>query len=445
MSPAPASGQSGGAGRPAGAGGTAYPSRLLGVDLARLLALLGMFAAHLTEPTPGDGPGGVDALFQVVAGRSSALFALLAGVSLGIVARSAGDADVSLHRRRLVVRSAVVAVVGLLLGLLDSGVAVILVYYGLLFCCALPVLRWRASSLAWLALGWGLASPAVSLLLRPLLPATTYQVPSLVSLADPWQLLTELLLTGYYPVLTWATYLFAGMAVGRLLVPALTDTGSARGRGGSDRDGEGRGRDGVDGRVPAGTVRTLLLKGAWLAALPVAVSAWATRTPGVRDALLDSWGSGGSWSALDTEMRTGFFGAHPEGSWWWLAVWSPHSGTVADLAHTTGSALVVLGACLLLVRLTPVLPWRVISGAGAMTLTLYSLHVLVLGSISDRGPLARGAEHAVLIHSVVAVLIGAGFALAGRRGPLEEVVRGATLTVQGPPPGRPGVRSGRPG
>lgn len=435
----------------------AYPSRLVGVDLARLLALLGMFAAHLVVTHPGEGPGGVDTLFQLVAGRSSALFALLAGVSLVIVARTTGQEDARLHRRRLVVRAGLVAAIGLLLGLLDSGVAVILVYYGVLFCCALPVLRWRAPALAWLALAWGLASPVLSLLLRPLLPATTYQVPSLVSLADPWQLLTELLLTGYYPVLTWATYLFAGMAVGRLLVPALGKaTGPAResarpGEGtagpadaiGRSGDGAVRPADGsaaaarrmgaeaVDRRVPWGTLRVLLLVGAWTAVLALVVSAWATRSPGVRAALLASW-DGGTWDTLSTELRTGFYGTHPEGSWWWLAVWAPHSGSVVDLAHTTGAALLVLGTCLLLVRVTPVLPWRVLAGAGAMTLTLYSVHVLVLGSIGDGGPLARGSEYAVLLHSVAAVLVGAAFAAARLRGPLERWVREVTLAVEDP-------------
>lgn len=425
MSTTPAAGAAG-AGGPTGPAATAYPSRLVGVDLARLLALLGMFAAHLTDPHAGQGQAyGVDTLFQVVAGRSSALFALLAGLSLVIVARSIGPADAALHRARLLIRAAVVAGIGLVLGLLDSGVAVILVYYGLLFCCALPVLRWRATSLSWLALGWGLASPAVSLLLRPVLPAPTYQVPSLVSLADPWQLLTELLVTGYYPVLTWATYLFAGMAVGRLLVPALGGTAPTPARPGSGA--------GADRLLPPGTVRALLLVGGWMAALSVAVSARATRSPGVRAALLHSRGEDGTWAALATELRTGFFGTHPEGSWWWLLVWAPHSGSVVDLAHTTGSALLVLGACLLVVRVTPALRWRVLAGAGAMTLTLYSLHVLVLGVIGGGGPLARSGEYAVLLHSVAALLVGAGFALAGRRGPLEEVVRGAALGASGPP------------
>src|SRR5699024_8256212 len=95
--------------------GTAYPPRLVGVDLARLLALVGMFAAHVTAVEDGEVP----VLFQVVAGRSSALFALLAGVSLVLVTRATSAGNVGVHRARLLVRAGVVALVGMVLGVLD--------------------------------------------------------------------------------------------------------------------------------------------------------------------------------------------------------------------------------------------------------------------------------------------------------------------------------------
>lgn len=389
---------------------TAYrDARLVSVDLARLLALLGMFAAHLVIPLPGQGPGGVDGLFQLVAGRSSALFALLAGVSLAIVSREAGDGP-GAHRRRLLVRAAAVAGLGLVLGLPSSGVAVILVYYALLFCCALPVLTWRARPLIWLALGWGLLSPVTSLLIRPLLPPTTYQVPSVVSLADPWQLLTELVVTGYYPVLTWATYLFAGLAVGRLLAPP----GAAP----------------SDARVPARVGNGLVLVGAWLAVLALAVSRLVTRSEQARAALVETAGAGG-WPEVATDLRRGFYGVHPEGTPWWLGVWAPHSGSVVDLAHTIGCALLVLGVCWWAVRLLPVLPWRLLAGAGAMTLTLYTLHVAILSSpLGEAGrPLARGGESALVLHTALALALGSTFAVLRRPGPLEQVVRRLTSEV----------------
>ncbi|WP_298747545.1 heparan-alpha-glucosaminide N-acetyltransferase domain-containing protein [uncultured Serinicoccus sp.] len=377
--------------------------RLVGIDLARTLALLGMFAAHLAVQE-GDGPGGVSWLFQLVAGRSSALFAVLAGVSIALAAPlSAVRADPRLHRRRLLVRSALIAVIGLVIGLPSSGIAVILTYYGVLFCCALPVLRWEARSLAWLALGWGLLSPVVSLLVRQVLPEPTLMVPSLATLlVAPLQMVLELLVTGYYPVLTWATYLFAGLAVGRWV----------QARGGADRT----------------VLGGLVLGGAASAALALVASALVLRSQQVRSALLDSVGlDAGSWATLDADRRTGFYGTHPEESAWWLGVWAPHSGSVVDLVHTTGTALLVLGGCLALVRLTPSLPWPILAGAGRATLTLYVAHVLVLSTpLGDTGPLARDTTTGLVLHSVLALTAGALIAASGRRGPLEAFLHEAT-------------------
>ncbi|QFG67976.1 heparan-alpha-glucosaminide N-acetyltransferase domain-containing protein [Ornithinimicrobium pratense] len=390
----------------------------MSVDLARLLALLGMFASHLILPLRAD--AGVDGLFQVVAGRSSALFALLAGVSLAIVTRDlhaggggpAGSrtANPAWHRHRLLVRAAAVGAVGLVLGLLDSGIAVILVYYAVLFCCALPVLTWRAPALAALAMTWGLVSPLLSMMARPALPSTTYQVPSLVSLRDPVQLLSELLVTGYYPVLTWATYLFAGLAVGRLLAPGGTVLSDAR----------------VSSRL--GAILTLL--GLLLAAVPLVVSRMLTGSEQVRQALVETSGAA-SWTHLSVELRSGFYGVHPEGTSWWLGVWVPHSGSIADLAHTTGCALLALGLCWWAVRLLPRLPWQLVAGAGAMTLTLYTLHVAVLGSPwGEPGrALARGSQTALVLHAALALMVGVVFAALRRPGPLEHGLRWLTAVA----------------
>lgn len=376
-------------------------TRIIGLDLARLVALLGMFIAHLV-PAQGDGPGGVSTLFQVVAGRSAALFAVLAGVSIALVTRDR-TLPLSTHRSRLVTRALLIAAIGMVLGMFDSGIAVILTYYGLLFVLALPVLAWSPRALAWLALGWGLLSPVVSLALRSALPGSTYQVPSPMSLAHPLQLASELLVTGYYPVLTWATYLFAGMAIGRL------DLRSARVR------------------------RWLVLLGVWLAVLALAISRWVTRSEQVRTELGDSLAGSPGWSqqawaglsfeALDMQLRRGFYGTHPTGSGWWLGVWVPHSGSIVDLAHTLGTSLFFLGLCLIIVHWTAVLPWRVLSGAGAMTLTLYSAHIVTL-ALNMR---------ILWVHVVASLVVGAGFAWAGRRGPLESLVRAIS---QGTPESR---------
>ncbi|MDO5740843.1 MAG: heparan-alpha-glucosaminide N-acetyltransferase domain-containing protein [Ornithinimicrobium sp.] len=368
--------------------------RIVAVDLARALALFGMFAAHLITPVDAGGPGGVDLTFQVVAGRSSALFAVLAGVGIALSTRRA-EQDPRAHRTRLVVRALLIALLGLWLGHFNSGLAVILTFYGLLFACALPVLTWRARPLALLAVAWGVLSPVVSLLMRRELSPSPKIVPSFLSLAEPVTLLQELFVTGYYPVLTWATYLFAGMAIGRVdLRRSLTGP-------------------------------RLALAGAWATALTLAVSSWVSSMPSARSALLaDPHSPAGSWAALTTQLRRGLHGTHPEHSWWWLGVWSPHSGSIVDLAHTVGTSMLVLGLALWVVRLVPAAPWRILAGAGAMTLTLYTVHVLVVAS-----PLGLRGGTMLLVHSLAAAGIGAMFAAIPARGPLEAAVRAATLLV----------------
>lgn len=381
-------------------------ARVIGVDLARLLALLGMFAAHLVDEN-GPGPGDVDAFFQLVAGRSSALFAVLAGVSLAFVSPlAAARRDPGPFRRHLLLRAAGVAFIGLFLGMFSSGIAVILVYYGVLFCCALPVLGWGARRLTWLAIGWGLLSPIVSLLLRGWLPEPTLAVPSFATLLlAPVETATELLVTGYYPVLTWATYLFAGLAVGRALQS-----------------------QGTRWRL----IRTLLLVGAWLATVALAVSALVTRAPGVREALLTGMPLG-SWSALARELREGLHGTHPADSWWWLGVWSPHTGSIVDLAHTTGTAVLTLGFCLAAVRLIPTVPWAILSGAGRMTLTFYTAHVLLMASpLGDEGLLARDTATGFPLQAGLTVTLGALVSALGLRGPLESGLSALARTA-GPP------------
>ena len=123
-------------------------------------------------------------------------------------------------------------------------------------------------------------------------------------------------------------------------------------------------------------------------------------------------------AALDAALTHGLHGTTPTGSWWWLATVAPHSGTPLDLAQTIGSAMAVLGLCLLVTRFQPRV-WAAAFGAGAMTLSLYSLHVVLMG----RGwwPELETQDH--YDDQVLIVLgIGAVLALVPLRGPIETVV-----------------------
>jgi uncharacterized membrane protein len=376
---------------PAAAGREAPVSgrgRILGVDAARAVALVGMFATHIFPLREAREPTFTG---LVASGRASALFAVLAGVGVALATGGTRRPEgVRAHLgagAALVVRGVLVGALGLTLVALDPPVAVILAYYGLLFVVAAVLLRLPRGVLATGAVLACVLTPVASQLLRAGLPEGPGAQVGWTTFAAPGDALVTLALTGYYPVLTWTTYLLAGMAVGRL--------------------------DLHRPQVAAG-----LLTGG--AALAVAAHTASTLLLGPGNGV---WVLG----AAASERR---YGTTPAGDWWWLAADTPHSGSPLDLAATTGSALAVLGAMLLLCRVgarwaRPLV--KIPAALGSAPLTIYTLHVVALavyaGSGSDDLVLWLG-------HVLVATLIGLGLRFAGLRGPLEAVVSAAGRAVR---------------
>ena len=113
------------------------------------------------------------------------------------------------------------------------------------------------------------------------------------------------------------------------------------------------------------------------------------------------------------------FGTTPPDSWWWLAIPAAHSSTPIDLAHTTGTAIAVIGFSLLLARAVPPLAW-LLAAIGSIPLTLYTAHVVALA-------IHPGDELDLLVwHLVAATALAVLIRLTGRRGPLEAVVGAAS-------------------
>jgi hypothetical protein len=287
----------------------------------------------------------------------------------------------------LVVRALLIALVGLFLGGLDTNIAVILTYYGVLFVLGLPFLGLRSGALFSLAAAWLVVVPAMSHLVRPALPPRGVDSPTFGALAHPWQLFTELTLTGYYPAVVWVAFLLAGMAVGR---HDLRRWSTAVGLAGA---------------------------GAVLAAASVLASALLVDRPEATAALRASIGQDVPLDVLRNALAEGLYGTTPTDTWWWLAVRAPHSGTPFDLAHTIGTALLVIGLCLALGKALPRIA-TVVFGAGAMTLSLYTLHVVL--RTPDWLPEQDWATYGK--HLAVVLLIGAFYRLARMSGPLERLV-----------------------
>ena len=379
--------------------------RLRGIDAARGLALLGMMATHLLPTFESNADLTPTWIGLTFSGRAAALFAVLAGIGLALSTGKqvpAEGARLGAARRGIALRAAVIAAVGLTLGGLEVNLAIILVHYAVLFLCILPFLGLKPKALCAWAAGWILVSPVLAYLLRPWLLAANPPLklghnPSWEDLATPGPLLGDLFLTGYYPVFQWMSYLLVGLLIGRLpltraLVPWL-----------------------------------LLAGGTVLAVFTKSLGVTAMETWGGRAALEDVLNAPNY--PLDSVLQVNLTGVPQEDSWWWLASAAPHSGTTLDLAHTSGVAAAVVGACLLLGRLADwldldlLLPLR---GAGAMTLTLYTVHVWVVAGFYLK-PLPAGwtEDGMYFAHAATAIIIGTVFVLLKWRGPLEWLGHGA--------------------
>jgi hypothetical protein len=232
----------------------------------------------------------------------------------------------------------------------------------------------------------------LSHVVRPDLPPRGFSNPTLRQLVDqPDNLLSELAFSGYYPVVPWLAYLLVGMAVGRL------DLRSRR------------------NQVALAVVGGAVAAGSFL------VSRWFTGQQWVLDAL----GFGSADELLD-QVGGGMFGTTPrDGPWEWLLVVAPHSATPFDLAQTIGSALLVIGLALLVagsVGRTGERFLAVLFGAGTMTLTLYTLHVVT----RTEAVWPEETPDSFSSHLLLLLGIGAVYLAMDRRGPLERIVGAAS-------------------
>lgn len=186
-------------------------SRLAGIDLARGLAVFGMFAAHLLVIDPFD-PTQPLTWLDVVNGRSSILFATVAGVSIALMTGRAGSAgtqplsgrSLTVARRRLAVRAAILWAIGMMLSAPGVPVFVILQAYGILFLLALPLVRLSVRTL------WMLAA-SIALVVPWVLPSIDTALLNAGEVGGD----LVLLLGWQYPFPLWAAFMIAGLAAAR--------------------------------------------------------------------------------------------------------------------------------------------------------------------------------------------------------------------------------------
>jgi len=327
---------------------------------------------------------------QVMAGHALATFVLLAGVSLTFITKRSRTGSLLPDAAALATRALIITLIGLALNsALDPDIEVILPYYGVMFLLAIPLLRRSSPVLIGISIGLVLLAPLV--VLASFNTNLPNDEPTLAALIHPVELFSPLLVTGSYPIVAYMAFICVGMVIGRL------DLSNRR----------------VAVRLSVGGA--VLAAGSWLLSTIILFQFGGLRHLRAAAPLKVSPQDAQNIILWDPDTVS---------SWWWLVERAPYATTPFRMVHDLGIAMAWLGLSLLITRSR--LARRALgplAAAGAMTLTLYTAHVIVLEASSFL------EDHPIQLFLVLVYLALSFAALwrqGGRRGPLEAAVTWAS-------------------
>lgn len=351
-------------------------TRLVALDVARFLAIVGMIAQHTGSPWP------------VALGFPSALFAVLSGMTAVLsTRRSLAEGRPGAARAAVAARGAVVLGLGVLLAFVPGPAVVVLIAIGLSLLVASPFVTFGPRVLVPAAAVFAVVTPIVTVLLfRGEAPI------------DPVGIVLRGLLAAIvafpYPLGQWVAFVLVGMAVARVL----------------------------DRRAAA---RTDVV---WATVLGIVCSVIA----GVVAQLAPVFAS---WEAALIPFEWRMIALGPEAPWLFSLVGiEPHSGGLgATVLFASVSVAVVLGLHLLLGRAPRgvLLGFTPLTAPGRIPLTVYVVHVVVLAATVAWVPGIWEVpwEWVFAAHVALAIALGLAVALTGRRGPLEALVSDAAAAA----------------
>ena len=165
------------------------PSRIVGLDIARSLAIIGMIIVHMASL--------LWSTKVVLSGLPSSLFAIIAGATMMIIGRNYSSTTFL----RLITRGALIILIGLALLPVGGEIQVVLIVMGLV----MMLVSWMPALGTWWRVGFFIAAT---------IGATIKYAP--------------MTLPQIYPLLAWIAYFIGGM----LLYDCLLYTSDAADEGG---------------------------------------------------------------------------------------------------------------------------------------------------------------------------------------------------------------------
>lgn len=201
--------------------------RILGVDLARALAIVGMVIVNFKMVIGSEGGGWMSAIPEFLSGKAAALFVTLAGVGIALMTRNGYELQdhsiVRSTKKKFLKRSALLFIVGL--SYISVWPADILHFYGVYILITLCFIRsgqrrifmwsflilWLYPLLMWMVnydTGWDFTT---------------------LDYIDIWTVdgfFRNLLYNGFHPVFPWVSFMLIGLWYGR---HNLTDASIVRG------------------------------------------------------------------------------------------------------------------------------------------------------------------------------------------------------------------------
>ena len=171
-------------------------SRIVGLDIARSLAIIGMVVLHMASL--------VWHTKVILNGLPAALFAILAGVTLMIIARNFTVTTLL----RILARGCIITLIGLALLPLGGEIQVVLVVIGItmMLLCWVPPLHW-----AWKLILFAAATVAATVKYAPLTLPQVYPLLAYIAYFFAGMLLYEIYIRKQRAVAQWVSTAIAGI------------------------------------------------------------------------------------------------------------------------------------------------------------------------------------------------------------------------------------------